>query len=105
MTNIIGTAEKITESMKAGLAKMYADDGFRSYLVNRINIENLAALRAIREGKADEARDYTARLDALQKLLDKGKACYVSFERIRLQTLEQQQKHNEENDQSDEIPE
>lgn len=87
--------EKLTEEMKGGLARMYADDGFRSYLINAINIANHNVLASIRAGKADEARDFTARLDALEKLLEKGKMLYSQTEKRRLLTLEEQVKLHE----------
>lgn len=81
--------DKITEAMKGGLARMYADEDFRAYLLNRINIENTAILESIRKGKMEDAKDYTSKMDALKKLLEKGKAMYLQAEKLKSTPLEQ----------------
>lgn len=88
------TPERITESMKGGLARMYADADIRAYLIHAINIANHNVLANIKLGKNDIARDFAARLDALQQLLDKGKTMYSQAERLRRTPLSELEKQD-----------
>lgn len=87
--------EKLSENMKAGLARMYADNGFRSYLINAINIANQNVLTCVKGGKPEEAKDFAARMDALEKLLEKGRILFTQFENIKRLPLEEQVKLKE----------
>lgn len=81
--------------MKAGLARMYADNEIRAYLIHAVNIANHNVLANIKIGQSDIARDYAARLDALQQLLDKGKLCYSQAEKLRSKSLQEQEAQHE----------
>lgn len=83
---------KITEEMKGGLARLYADDGIRAYLINAIGIANRNVLICLKTSKPEEAKEYAARLDALEKLLEKGKAMYQQAEKLKSKSLEEQLK-------------
>ncbi len=82
--------QKITEEMKGGLARLWADNGIRSYLINAIAIANQNVLTCLKSNKPDEAKEFAARLDVMQKLLEKGKSCYANAEKIRSTTLLEQ---------------
>lgn len=86
--------ERITESMKGGLARMYADNDFREYLIHLTNIYNHNTLSAVRTGNTELAREYTAKLDATKKLLENGKLMFAQAERLRSKPLQEQlEKH------------
>lgn len=82
--------ERINEAMKGGLARMYADADFRDYLVHLVNVYNHNTLSAVRAGKIELSRDYTAKLDATKKLLENGKAMYTQSEKLRSTPLQEQ---------------
>lgn len=75
--------EKITEGMKSGLARMYADEDIRAYLEHTTNVYNHNVLASMRLGLADKAKDYTAKFDTLKKLLENGRAMYAQAERLK----------------------
>lgn len=87
--------ERITESMKGGLARMYADSDFREYLIHLSNVYNHNTLSAVRTGNTELARDYTAKLDATKKLLENGKIIYSQAEKLRSKPLDEQAKQHE----------
>lgn len=82
--------EKITESMKSALAKMYADEDMRSYLMHMVAVYNHNVLISARAGEIEKARDYTAKFDTMKKLLDNGKIMYTQAERLRSKPLSEQ---------------
>lgn len=82
--------ERITEQMKGGLARMYADSDFREYLIHAINIQNQNVLTSLKNNKPDEAKDYAVKLDTLKQLLEKGKSIYNKAEQLRSKPLEEQ---------------
>lgn len=82
--------ERITEQMKGGLARMYADSDFREYLIHAINIQNQNVLTSLKNNKPDEAKDYAVKLDTLKQLLEKGKSIYNKAEQLRSKSLEEQ---------------
>lgn len=84
--------ERLTESMKGALARMYADSDFREYLIHLSNVYNHNTLSAVRAGNTELARDYTAKLDATKRLLENGKAMFASAEKLRSKPLEEQVK-------------
>lgn len=92
--------EKLTESMKAGLARMYADDDIRSYLIHMVNVYNYNALVSVRKGETDKARDFTAKFDTMKKLLENGKTLFTRAEQLRSKPLEEliKEKDHEEKD-------
>lgn len=80
--------------MKGGLARMYADNDFREYLIHLTNIYNHNTLSAVRTGNTELAREYTAKLDATKKLLENGKLMFAQAERLRSKPLQEQlEKH------------
>lgn len=88
--------DKITEAMKSGLARMYADSDVREYLIHAMNIANHNVLAAVRVGKPEEAKDFAARLDTLKQLHDKGKTLYARAEELKrkpLSELVREQEH------------
>lgn len=87
--------ERITESMKSGIARMYADSDFREYLLHAININNHNVLTALKADKPEIAKEYAVRLDTLKKLLEKGKLMFVNAEKLRSKSLEEQVKEHE----------
>lgn len=87
--------ERINEAMKGGLARMYADADFRDYLVHLVNVYNHNTLSAVRAGKIELSRDYTAKLDATKKLLENGHTLYTNAEKLKTTSLENQVKMKE----------
>lgn len=75
--------------MKGGLARMYADEDFREYLVHAINIANHNVLASLKVDKADAAKEFAVRLETLKQLLEKGKAMYNQAEKLRTKSLEE----------------
>ncbi len=82
--------EKITEQMKGGLARMFADQDFRDYLAHAINVANHNILAALKINKPDLAKDYSIRLETLQTLSELGKKNYIQSEKLKRSTLEEQ---------------
>ena len=87
--------EKLTESMKSGLARMYADDDIRGYLLHVMSVYNHNTLVFVRAGKSEEARDSTAKFDTIKKLIENGKAMYTQAEKLKPKPIEQAMKDNE----------
>lgn len=81
--------DKITEAMKGGLARMYADEDFRAYLVHAINIANHNVLANLKLNKPDQAKEFAMRIETLKQLLDKGKTLYVNAEKLKSKPLEE----------------
>ena len=75
--------KQVTEGMKQGLARMYADPFMREYLVNAVSIAKNNAINLMETKHFDQASAYSSRAKALQQLLDKGKECFVHFESKR----------------------
>lgn len=75
--------EKLTEAMKGGLARLYADTDIREYLMHAINIANHNVLASLKSDKGDAAKEYAVRLDTLQQLLEKGKLMFAQAEKLR----------------------
>lgn len=90
--------DKITEAMKAGLARMYADDDFRSYLQHAINIANHNVLVYLKGNKPDQAKEFAMRIETLKQLLDKGKTLYINAEKLKSKPLEELIKEKDEKD-------
>lgn len=80
--------KQITEEMKAGLARMYADTSMREYLINAKRIANKNAMDMLSLGKVDEAKTFAVRLKVFEQLLEKGKSCFVQFERIKTNRID-----------------
>lgn len=81
--------EKITEAMKGGLARMFADQDFRDYMTHAINVANHNILAALKLSKPELAKDYSIRLESLQQLLELGKKNYIQSEKLKRSTLEE----------------
>lgn len=84
--------EKITEQMKGGLARMFADQDFRDYLTHAVNVANHNILVSLKINKPDLAKDYSIRLESLQQLLELGRKNYLQAEKLRSKTLEELEK-------------
>ena len=63
---------QITEEMKEGVMKFYADNGMRLYLENAMKI----ALRNMATAPKDQIMYYKSRVDVIEQLLAKGKELY-----------------------------
>jgi hypothetical protein len=79
----------LTEAMKGGLARMYADEDIRAYLVHAIAIANHNVLSSLKSGKTEAATDFAVRLETLKQLLDKGKSCFSTAEKLKSVPLEE----------------
>lgn len=75
--------EKITETMKAGLAKLYADEDIRAYLLHMVNVYNHNILVSLRGHVPEKATEFTAKYDAIKKLLENGKLMYSQAEKLK----------------------
>lgn len=92
MEDTLITPDKITESMKGGLARMYADKDFTDYLQHAINIANHNTLVSLKGGKPDIARDFALKIEVLKQLLEKGKTLYNQAEKLKSTPLEELEK-------------
>ena len=88
--------KQVTEGMKQGLARMYADTFMREYLHNAIAIAKNNAITLIESGKFTEAQAYASRAKSLTQLLEKGKEHFIHFDTIakRLKEPLQDKKNN-----------
>lgn len=91
--------EKLTEAMKSGLARMYADEDIRAYLLHMINVYNHNVLVSLRSNATDTAKDYTAKFDTMKKLLDNSKLMFSQAEKLKAKPLQEliKEKDYEEN--------
>lgn len=80
---------KISEAMKSGLARMFADKDFSDYLNHSIAVANHNVLVSLKGNQPELARDFSIELQTLKTLLDKGKAMYVQTEKLRSKSLEE----------------
>ncbi len=86
--------EKISEAMKGGLARMFADQDFKDYLTHAINVANHNILASLKLNKPDLAKDYSIRLEYLQQLLELGKKNYLQSEKLKVASLEELESKN-----------
>jgi hypothetical protein len=86
---------KISESMKGGLARMFGDQDFKDYLTHAIAVANYNVLNSLKIGKPDDAKVFGTRLDTLKQLLEKGKAMYNQTEKLRSSSLEDLEKQKD----------
>lgn len=75
--------KQVTEGMKQGLARMYADSFMREYLTNAIGIAKNNAVKLIETKDIDKASAYASRAAALSYLLAKGRQHFVHFEELK----------------------
>ncbi len=75
--------EKLTEAMKSGLARMYADEDIRAYLEHTRSVYNYNVLVSMRANLPEKAKDYTAKFDTLTKLLENGKLMFSQAEKLK----------------------
>lgn len=85
--------DKITEQMKGGLARMYADKDFTDYLQHAINIANHNVLASLKSNKLDIAKEFGIRIEVLKQLLDKGRLIYSQAEKLKQTPLEDLEKN------------
>jgi len=86
---------RLTEKMKEGLARMYADEGCRSYLMVEITHMNDNMIKTLDAGKLEEAQRYSNRMKAFQDLLSRGQEYFKHFEKLRVERAELQGKHDD----------
>lgn len=77
--------QKLTASMKEGLARLYADEGIRGYLIMEIQHQHQNALDALDKGNHDEAGRFAQRSKAFQDLLDRGNTYFTMLERLKVE--------------------
>jgi ABC-type molybdate transport system substrate-binding protein len=73
---------QVTGEMRGALAKMYADEHMRAYLVNAIRVANENSLTLLETGDVDAARAYVSRSKSLKQLLEKGKEHFTNLEKL-----------------------
>src|SRR6185369_4584011 len=94
MEDTLTAPDKITEAMKGGLARMYADKDFTDYLQHAINIANHNVLIYLKANKPDQAKEFAMRIETLKQLLEKGKALYNQAEKLKSTPIEELEKQN-----------
>jgi hypothetical protein len=72
----------ITAAHRGALARMYADQDMREYLVNVMRGANHNAMAMLEAGKVEEARGYSGRFRVVKDLLEKGKEHFINIEKI-----------------------
>lgn len=87
--------ERITEAMKGGLARMYADIDIREYLLHAINIANYNVLASLKADKPDKAKEFAVRLEVLKQLLEKGRTMFAQAEKLKRAPLSELVINNE----------
>lgn len=65
---------QLTEDMKDGMARFYADNGMRAYLENALKI----AVKNMAIAPKDQIMYFKSRVDVLEQLLAKGKELFNS---------------------------
>ncbi len=80
--------KQVTDGMRQGLARMYADPFVRDYLHNAIAISKHNTVVLVGKGKYEEARDYASRAKALEQLVEKGKEYFAHFEKVNKSLVE-----------------
>jgi hypothetical protein len=88
--------DKLTEAMKSGLARMYADEDIRAYLMHMVNVYNHNTLACLRRNEMDKAKDFTSKFDTMKRLLENCKAMFTQAEKLRSVSLSEQVKNHEE---------
>lgn len=72
----------INDEMRAGLARMYADKGFQDYLLHSIQVANKGAMICLEKGDLEKGKIYADRFKYLKTLVDRGKECFVSYQKV-----------------------
>jgi hypothetical protein len=73
----------INEKMKEGLARAYADEGFKSYIENTILKANLILIECLDKNDDASAKRYANRIKTWEDLLSICKQHYINFEKIK----------------------
>lgn len=76
---------RITAAMKEGLARLYADEGVRGYLLMEIQQQNQNAMHELDNSRAESAARFAQRAKAFQDLLDRGKSYFTMIERLKVE--------------------
>lgn len=74
---------KINTMMREGLARMYGDEGFRTYLENAVKISNINLIKSMDNGDAARGTYYANRMETILGIITKAKDNYVNFERLK----------------------
>lgn len=96
MDNEFKDPERITEAMKGGLARLYADIDIREYLMHATNIANHNVLASLKANDTDKAKEFAIRLEVLKQLLEKGKLMFAQAEKLKRAPLSELTKQHEE---------
>ncbi len=76
----------ITTAMKEGLARMYADEGCRAYILMEIRHQSENALKALDStdpNKNEHAARYSQRAKAFQDILTRGQEFFTHYDKLR----------------------
>jgi hypothetical protein len=74
---------ELNAEMKEGLAQVFSNKGFRSYLEHRIAKANQAIIEMLADNKLEEAKKYAQRLQMMSELLSKGREQFNNFNKIK----------------------
>lgn len=80
---------EINVSMKKGMARLFADNGIRTYLENAVKIANRNMIKSLDNGESTRAIYFANRIETLILLLTTGKVWYNSNKELE----EVKQKH------------
>lgn len=89
---------ELTTKMKTGLARAYADEGFRAYVENAIAIANRNLIKVMDAGDTDRGKYFANRIATLKNLLELSKTHFYNLEKIK--TVSNELQNNEKNIQS-----
>ena len=77
----------ITEEQRLALAKMYADDGFRGFLIHAAQVSNKNALTCLKSRNFEGAGLYATRAESFSEILNLSKRYFTHYDRIKKTTL------------------
>lgn len=74
---------KVTDKMRGGLAKAYAEQGFREYLDHTIKVANQNLIKVMDAGDLDRGKYFANRIATLKNLLEVARNHFQNVEKIR----------------------
>ena len=83
MSEYTDDPKPVTEAQKQAMARLYADEGIRSYFMHTIQKANRDAMVSLSSGDMVKSQFYANRFTILKQLLEIGKNEFVNFEMKR----------------------
>lgn len=72
----------VTEAQKKALARMFADNDIRGYIIHAIQVANQNSVKCLRARQPELAAQYSTRAETVENLLNMMKLWFIHFDKI-----------------------